>query len=124
VKNLQKAVTVTASEGDLNDLTGYWQGDDGASYFLKQNRNTLWWVGLDGDVGLHGPGLNVTNVFRGELQPISTAVPEEAPSAAPINGTVRGQWADVPRGTRLWSGTLVLSPTRGPDGFFRHLHAC
>jgi hypothetical protein len=49
---LTKTVTAIATEGAL---TGCWLSDDGMLFFLNQNGNTLWWVGLDGVSGRREP---------------------------------------------------------------------
>src|SRR6266545_2679850 len=81
---------------ELN-LTGTWIANDGAIYYLRQTGNELWWAGFSvetpaGISDLH-KGLLFTNVFHGQLS----------------GNTVSGEWADVPRGRLLNSGTLTLS---------------
>ena len=116
---LTKTVTAVATEGAL---TGCWSSDDGMLFFLSQNGNTLWWVGLDQGPGLQGQGLNVTTVFQAAVNPVTTTNPGAAAFAGPAIGIppvahgILGAWADVPRGTRLRSGTLVLEPESNPGG--------
>jgi hypothetical protein len=116
---LTKTVTAIATEGAL---TGCWLSDDGMLFFLNQNGNTLWWVGLDQGPGLQGQGLAVTTVFQGAVNPVTTTKPEATATAGPPVGIppvalgIQGAWADVPRGTRLLSGTLILEPDINPGG--------
>jgi hypothetical protein len=113
-----KSVTAIATEGAL---TGCWSSDDGMLFFLRQNGNTLWWVGLDQGPGLQGKGLNVTTVFQGAVNPVTLPNPGAVGTSPPIKVPpvgpgIQGVWADVPRGTRLRSGTIVLQPESSPDG--------
>ena len=79
------------------NLNGTWLGNDGAVYFLRQIGNELWWAGfsVESPAGLSDlhKGLRFTNVFHGQIS----------------GNTVSGEWADVPRGTNLNSGTLSLT---------------
>jgi len=43
-------------------LTGAWTCDDGGTYYLRQDGNTIWWAGLSGDRNLQ-QGLSFCNVF-------------------------------------------------------------
>jgi hypothetical protein len=79
------------------DLSGLWSADDGATYFILHQKNTVWWVGLSAD-----DGGSFTNVFRGTWQPRSGEEPGDW-------GTVTGEWADLPRGRSLNNGALVLA---------------
>ena len=117
---LTKSVTAIATEGAL---TGCWSSDDGMLFFLSQNGNTLWWVGLDQGPGLQGQGLSVTTVFQAAVNPVTTTNSQGAGTAGPAIGIpppvtlgIQGAWVDVPRGTRLLSGTLVLEPEISPGG--------
>ena len=77
-------------------LTGIWQANDGGTYYLRQIGNVLWWNGMSG--GTDGRTFN--NVFRGTI--------------TPTTNTIAGEWADVPRGTVMGSGTLglkIINPT-------------
>jgi hypothetical protein len=79
------------------DLTGTWAGNDGAIYYFRQTGHELWWAGFSVDSpngvnDLHW-GIRFANVFHGQIS----------------NGTVSGDWADVPRGATLNSGTLTLA---------------
>src|SRR5712692_3625097 len=94
------------------DLTGYWRADDGGTYYLRQDGETLWWVGLssDPDTTLNGPnglqgGLTFSNVFRGQR----------------IGNTIEGMWSDVPRGETTNHGRLSLEITTADDGITARL---
>ena len=76
------------------DLTGPWTGDDGGIYYLRQLESVLWWSGMSGRDGPPeelGRGWN--NVARGEIDGLKISV----------------EYADVPRGGNLGSGTLTLT---------------
>ena len=80
------------------NLTGTWVANDGSVYYLRQTGGELWWAGFSvespaGVNDLHR-GLQFTNVFQGQISG---------------NSAVSGDWADVPRGRNLGSGTLALS---------------
>src|SRR5262245_21060164 len=76
------------------DLTGAWTADDGAiSYIRHFSDNSIFWAGFHGYWEFH-PGVRFTNVFRGVVNP--------------INRTIEGSWADVPRGGILQNGHLSL----------------
>lgn len=77
-------------------LTGIWQANDGGTYYLRQIGNIIWWNGMSGG----NDGRTFDNVFRGTI--------------TSTTNTIAGEWADVPRGTVMGSGTLglkIISPT-------------
>jgi hypothetical protein len=75
------------------DLTGPWAGDDGGIYYLRQVDSFLWWNGMSGRAGTPEQlGRDWNNVARGEIKGVSIDV----------------DWADIPRGGILGSGTLNL----------------
>ena len=77
-------------------LTGIWQANDGGTYYLRQIGNILWWNGMSGG----NDGRTFDNVFRGTI--------------TSTTNTIAGEWADVPRGTVMGSGTLglkIINPT-------------
>lgn len=77
-------------------LTGVWQANDGGTYYLRQIGNVLWWNGMSGG----NDGRTFDNVFRGTI--------------TSTTNTIAGEWADVPRGTVMGSGTLglkIINPT-------------
>ncbi|MVN88562.1 hypothetical protein GO986_17645 [Deinococcus sp. HMF7620] len=82
------------------DMNGVWRSNDGGTYYVRQIGNQVWWMGQSSD-----SGKNWTNVFSG----IRTG------------NTVKGTWADVPRGQVRSGGTLTLtiSGTTGVLGFAR-----
>lgn len=77
-------------------LTGVWSGGDGAAYFLRQVGTCLWWYGAP-----TGPSPAYSNVFAGTVL---------------ADGTVTGQWADVPQGRNRLYGTLRLAVRAGKHG--------
>jgi hypothetical protein len=79
------------------NLTGAWQADDGAVYFMRQVGRTVWWTGLSND-----GGSSFTNVFRGEWHFNS------GPADPADYGSITGEWADLPRGTSAQYGTLTI----------------
>jgi len=112
----EQSQTVTATAGEL---TGFWTGDDHTQYFVKQNVNSVWWVGMDTVPGVHGSGLTMTTVFHGGFQEFqSVPLPTQAAATIePASGTgISGVWADVPRGTRTSNGTLTLVPSQELNG--------
>jgi hypothetical protein len=77
-------------------LTGVWQANDGGTYYLRQIGDVLWWNGMSGG----NDGRTFDNVFRGTI--------------TSTTNTIAGEWADVPRGTIMGSGTLglkIINPT-------------
>jgi hypothetical protein len=76
---------------------------------------------MDTTPGVHGSGLSMTTVFRGEFQsfPLPT---DAAVGIEPATGTgISGVWADVPRGTRMSNGSLMLVPTQELNGQVQQL---
>ena len=87
--------TLTAAAQNLN---GVWSADDGGMYYIRQVYDQVWWAGLSaisklGANDIH-PGIGFSNVFFGTLSG---------------GNTISGDWADVPRGTSLKSGTITLT---------------
>lgn len=81
------------------DLTGAWAGDDGGIYYVRQLGSVIWWSGMsERDQPPASLGRDWNNVGRGELGKDLTIVSD---------------WADVPRGGILGSGTVTLKV--GPD---------
>jgi hypothetical protein len=74
-----------------NDLTGIWGADDGATYYVRQIGETVWWAGLSAD-----GGRSFTNVFYGKIRTTFSSL------------EISGSWADVPRGRSAQSGSLAL----------------
>ena len=82
-ENTQKASAVCA-----NDLSGIWNGNDGGTYFIKENNKRVWWTGGSS----FNVGTGFTNVFDGNRD----------------SGVVKGLWADVPIGNARGNGELSL----------------
>lgn len=80
------------------DLTGVWQCDDQGTYYIRQIGNTVVGAGLH-DSGFH-KGIEFAKVVSGTL--------------STDEGSVIGEWVDVPRGGAESSGILRLTIT---DGF-------
>ena len=72
------------------NISGRWQGNDGGIYYLRQLGNEVWWYG---EYSATNP--NWSNVFKGKLQ----------------GNQLVGQWADVPKGSILQSGEMVIEVT-------------
>jgi hypothetical protein len=69
------------------DLTGVWNCDDGGKYYVRQLAATVWWYG---ERDPNTP--NWSNVMRGTIS----------------GNTINAQWADVPKGSIMQNGNLVL----------------
>ena len=87
------AVPPGSTARTVNHFTGTWKGSDSATYYIRQVGSSVYWAGLSGTPGTPTFGSSFTNVFTGTWY---------------RDGTIRGKWADVPRGQILGSGTLVL----------------
>jgi hypothetical protein len=89
----------------LIDLTGRWSANDGGVYYVRHIGNEIWWAGMSaesplGFADLH-KGLQFTNVFHGQLS---------GPVVIGGSGVVlTGDWADVPRGRTLGTGSLTIN---------------
>ncbi|MCE5194422.1 MAG: hypothetical protein LLF28_03045 [Nitrospiraceae bacterium] len=69
------------------DITGTWQGNDGGQYYIRQLGNTIWWYGENSP---NSPSWS--NVSHGSIS----------------GNMLNLQWADVPKGRMMNSGTLLL----------------
>lgn len=78
------------------NLTGTWRGDDGGTYWIRQVGTCIWWSGFSGPVDTPTMGRNFSNVLAGSIVLLSS------------RPYISGYWADVPRGSILSSGTLLL----------------
>lgn len=90
---LASSIAIAAAQ---SNVTGVWSADDGGMYYVRQINNQVWWAGLSaishlGANDIH-PGIHYNNVFFGTIS----------------GNTISGDWADVPRGTILQSGTMTL----------------
>src|SRR5262249_2815619 len=74
-------------------LSGAWEADDGAIYYIQKVGNIVWWVGMSGD-----GGRSFTNVFRGNVSPGSSRIV--------------GNWVDLPLGASGQQGSLTLNIVR------------
>jgi hypothetical protein len=96
--------TAKAFDAAKIDLTGAWAGDDDGIYYLRQVGSFLWWNGMSGRAGTPQQlGRDFTNVARGEIKGVSADV----------------DWADVPRGGILGSGTMKLKVENDGTGNVR-----
>jgi hypothetical protein len=68
-------------------LSGKWKANDGATYYVRQIGDIIWWSGISSD-----EGKAFTNVFRATIQ----------------GDSITGEWTDVPQGSILGNGTLHL----------------
>ncbi|NJP12340.1 MAG: hypothetical protein HC866_25105 [Leptolyngbyaceae cyanobacterium RU_5_1] len=68
-------------------LTGTWKANDGATYYVRQIGDQLWWYGEQNPTQP-----NFSNVFVGTISGI----------------TITGNWRDVPKGGANSSGSLKL----------------
>jgi hypothetical protein len=89
----------------LINLSGRWSGNDGAVYSMRHIGNDVWWAGMStesplGYADLH-KGLQFTNVFHGQLS-------GQVLAGGPVV-VLTGDWADVPRGRNLGSGSLKIN---------------
>jgi hypothetical protein len=75
---------------DIN-LTGSWHADDGGTYYLRNIAKDLWWLGISGN----DYGSTFSNVLKGRIHD--------------NNNTITAVWADIPRETNEYYGTLILS---------------
>ena len=91
------------------ELTGVWSGDDNGVYYIRGLEDgSVAWAGLHypgwgleyTGPGIFHKGLAFTNVFWGRV--------------SADGKTLGGQWADVPRGETLNSGTLSLTIEERP----------
>ncbi|KAA2282484.1 DUF6294 family protein [Candidatus Nitrosocosmicus agrestis] len=79
------------------DLSGVWQGNDGGTYYIQQNKEKnylgqdiekIWWAGGSS----FEKGLGFSNVFDGQR----------------TGDNIQGSWADVPLGVNRANGDLTL----------------
>lgn len=76
------------------DLTGTWMGNDGGTYYLRQIDTRVIWFGESG---------GFSNLFRGNRS----------------GNAVSGDWADVPKGGLLQSGTIAVAYDPATDTLAR-----
>ncbi len=92
------------SSSAFADLTGKWRSNQGEPYYVRQIGNEVFWYGEEKPTS---PGWS--NVAHGTY----------------ANGKLTLRWADVPKGTAMNYGTLVITVapgeklmTRAPGGGF------
>src|SRR3990167_639083 len=79
------------------DLTGRWSGDDGGAYYLRQVEGNIYWYGEENATN---PGWS--NVFSGNILIIPGSL------GRPGATSIKGKWADVPKGQARNHGELSL----------------
>lgn len=85
---LTSLVSINSSQSLNADLTGVWSCDDGGTYYIRQLGNIIWWYGEPSD----SPG-QWSNVAKGTIS----------------GNTINLDWADVPKGSTMNNGILVLT---------------
>ncbi len=70
-------------------ITGIYKCNDGGTYYVRQEGSQLWWYGESGD------GVGWANVFKGTIR----------------GSSIRGDWADVPKGNNQGRGVMILRAT-------------
>jgi hypothetical protein len=83
---------------DAWDLNGKWICKEGGTYFVRQVDDKIWWLG---EPNGSPPDPSWCNVAQGTI----------------CGDYVTLNWADVPKGTIMNSGNLVLQVATGPDGY-------
>jgi hypothetical protein len=78
------------------NLTGVWAADDAGTYYVREDGNTIWWLGLSTD-----EGGSFANVFQGTLQ----------------GNQISGSWADVPLGQTSNAGMMTLNVNNGVQSY-------
>lgn len=76
-----------AAQESYYNLTGVWRSDDGGRYYIRQIGNKVWWFG---ESAPNSPSWS--NAAYGEVS----------------GNELRLQWADVPKGYNMNSGSMVL----------------
>jgi hypothetical protein len=78
---------VGAIAAQAANLTGAWESDSGGSYYIRQLGNDIWWYG---EASASDPMWS--HVAHGKLQ----------------GKLLKLDWADVPKGSIMGSGILVI----------------
>lgn len=75
------------------DLTGAWAGENGGIYYLRQLGSVVWWNAMSGrDGSAFDLGRDWNYVGRGVIDGLQ----------------IGAEWANVPRGTELDNGSVIL----------------
>jgi len=82
----QGAIGTASAQCFLNELSGIWKGNDGGTYYIQQDGDRVWWIG----VSSLKEGTGFSNVFDGQRE----------------NDIITGKWADVPMGKTQNNGKL------------------
>jgi hypothetical protein len=77
---------LTSTSTSARNLSGVYKCNDGGTYYVRQNGNSLWWYGESGD------GVGWTNIFKGTIQ----------------GNDINGNWIDVPKGNNQGAGVMNL----------------
>jgi hypothetical protein len=92
--DLSAIACATDDPEGTGELTGAWQGDDRAVYYIRQVGDCVWWFGT-----------GVPDLRSGALGQLGVA----NVAAGRVNGTqVVVEWADLPAGEVLGGGGLTL----------------
>jgi hypothetical protein len=86
------AVSCSTTASTKVRLGGVWSANDGGTYWIRQIGNCLYWTGFSGPLDSPSMGRSFSNVYVGTVGLL----------------TVKGSWADVPRGGTKGSGTLTV----------------
>jgi hypothetical protein len=112
VKPISGQPTSVMTTCDPKNLTGKWTANDGATYFIRQIGNEIWWFGARS----LQEGTPFSNVFHGSIGNYGGWWPGTA---------FTGYWKDVPLGKSGESGklTIIVDPsgqklTKHPDRYY------
>ncbi|MEJ7629130.1 MAG: hypothetical protein WKF54_06005 [Nocardioidaceae bacterium] len=101
------SVTVTCTKRDLAfgpngsvDLTGTWEGDDGAIHYIRQLGHQVWWAGLSGLGGAADNGSDFFNVYHGTM----------------TGQRITGAYVDLPTGGSLFDDPHLAWTVRAVHG--------
>jgi hypothetical protein len=86
VQDIVVSTSTKPESKPANNLSGVYKCNDGGTYYVRQNGNSLWWYGESGD------GVGWTNIFKGTIQ----------------GNDINGNWIDVPKGNNQGAGVMNL----------------
>lgn len=94
IKPIYGQPTSVIATCDPKNLTGKWIANDGATYFIRQIGDEVWWFGARS----LQEGTPFSNVFHGSISrnPFS------------FGNSFQGDWQDVPLGKSGESGKLII----------------